>query len=253
VRDIRLILQYDGTDFCGYELQPGKRTIRGEIEKALEKIYKKPVKFYAASRTDSGVHALGNVVSFKVKTAMPAGKIPVALNSVLPEDIRVIKAEAKAARFNARFSAKSKEYEYLIFNGQVMPPHLRTITWQVKSKLNLASMKKAAKYLVGRHDFSSFCASGGDDRNFVRIIHSLVVRHSSLVIWTGHKCRVMRLRVKGNGFLYKMVRNIVGTLVEVGLSRLKVNDVRKIIKGRDRRLAGRTAPAQGLCLLKVNY
>ena len=177
VLPIKLTLQYDGSGFAGYELQPGERTIRGEIARALQKIYRKQIKFSSSSRTDAGVHALGNVISFKAPASIPISRIPIAMNSVLPGDIRVVGAERKRAGFNARFDAKAKTYEYLIYNGEIMPPHLRKSAWQVKSKLNLEAMKKAAKYLVGKHDFSSFCASGGDDNNFVRIIHSLVISH----------------------------------------------------------------------------
>lgn len=257
MRNIKLTLQCDGTDFAGYELQPMKRTIRGEIEKALLKVFKTRIKINSSSRTDAGVHALGNVVSFKTKIAIPVDKIPAALNSILPEDIRVVKAEAKAeARgkgFNARFDAKSKEYQYLVFNGQVLPPHLRRITWQVKPELDLAAMKRAAKLLIGKHDFSSFCAAGGDDNDFVRTIYKLKVQKTKVKIWEGRAQEVIRFTVRGNGFLYKMVRNIVGTLVEVGLGRTSVKQFKNILEAKDRRLAGRTAPGQGLCLIAAHY
>jgi len=175
------------------------------------------------------------------------------LNSILPDDIRVLKAEEKKSSFNARFDAKSKEYEYLIYNGGILPPLLRKLVWHVKPKLNLLAMRKAARHLIGKHDFSSFCASGGDDRDFIRIIHSLGIKHSALGIWDNQKVKVIRIKVKGNGFLYKMVRNMVGTLVDVGLGKMKAEDVRRILKAKDRRRAGRTAPARGLCLVKVNY
>ncbi|MDD5593313.1 MAG: tRNA pseudouridine(38-40) synthase TruA, partial [Candidatus Margulisbacteria bacterium] len=174
MRNLRLTLQYDGSGFSGYELQPGRRTVRGELEKALKKLYKSPLKFYSASRTDAGVHALGNVISFQPSFNIQTSRLSAAVNALLPDDIRVIKAEAVGRTFNARFNAKNKTYEYLLFNGQIMPPYLRKIAWQVKPKLDLPAMKKAAKYLVGKHDFSSFCAAGGDDTNFVRIIHQLV-------------------------------------------------------------------------------
>ncbi|MDD5383134.1 MAG: tRNA pseudouridine(38-40) synthase TruA [Candidatus Margulisbacteria bacterium] len=250
---VKLILQYDGTGFSGFELQPGERTIRGECAKALKKVYKRPIKFYSASRTDAGVHALGQVISFKAPASIPLSKLPVAINSVLPEDIRVIMAEKAGKGFNARFDSKAKTYEYLIFNGAITPPHLRKIAWQVKPKLDIAAMKKAAKIIVGKHDFSSFCAANSDDKNFVRIIHSFVIRNSSFIIWDGQKIKVISIIVKGNGFLYKMVRNIVGTLVEVGLGKRSPEGVKGILKAKDRTKAGRTAPAQGLCLIKVWY
>lgn len=253
MRNIKLSLEYDGTDFCGFELQPGKRTIRGELEKALKRIYKRPVKFYAASRTDAGVHAVGQVVSFKPPIDIPLKRLPAALNSVLPGDIRIRKAEETAKTFNARFNAKAKVYEYLIFNSVVMPPQLRKLAWHVKPELDLSAMRSAAKILVGKHDFSSFCASGGDDKDFVRKILKLDIRNSKLEIWQGHVLRILRFRVTGNGFLYKMVRNLMGTLVDVGLGRLKPIEVKRILEAKNRRLAGRTAPAYGLCLISVKY
>ena len=235
--NIKLTLQYDGTDFSGYELQTRKRTIRGEIEKSIAKIFKHKIKINGVSRTDSGVHALYQVVNFKTKTSIPLNNIVKALNSILPEDIRILDAQKVKPSFNARYAAKSKEYEYLIYNGDILPPHLRRFVWQVKPKLNLQAMRKEAKKLVGKHDFSAFCAAGGDDTDFVRIIHKLVIRRLSFVIWHGAKFKMISIRVEGNGFLYKMVRNMVGKLVEVGLGKT----------------SKRCAPPQGLCLVKVNF
>jgi len=253
VPNIKVAFQYVGTEYSGYELQPGNRTVRGEVEKALQKIYKKKVGVISSSRTDAGVHALQNVINFQVDPSIPTAKLPLALNACLPEDIRVLKAVTVAKSFNARFNAKSKEYEYLICNGEVMPPFLKDLAWQVKPKLDLSAMRKAARLLEGKHDFSSFCAAGGDDRDYIRTIHSFGIRHSAFGIWDSQKIKVIRIKVKGNGFLYKMVRNIVGTLVAVGLGKLKAEDVRRILEAKDRRLAGRTAPPQGLCLIKVNF
>jgi len=253
VRNIKLTLQYDGTNFYGFELQPNKRTIRREIEKALNKIFKTRIKIISSSRTDSGVHALALVCNFKTKSDLPASKISKALNGCLPKEIRAVKAEDKDKVFHARYDAKSKVYEYLIYNGKTLPPFIRNITWHVKPKLDLPSMRKAARILKGKHDFSSFCAARSDDKDFVRIIHSLGIRHSALGIWRGAKVRVISITVRGNGFLYKMVRNMVGTLVEVGLGRFDLADVKRILKGRNRKLAGRCAPAQGLCLVRINY
>jgi tRNA pseudouridine38-40 synthase len=253
VRNIKLILQYDGAGFSGYELQPGKKSIRGEIEKSLFKLFNKKIRITAASRTDAGVHALNNVINIKINHPIPAAKLVLALNSLLPEDIRVVKANEVSKNFNARFDVKSKTYEYLIYNGKNLNPIFRRFVWQVKPKLDLKAMRKAAKILVGKHDFSSFCASRGDDRNFVRTIHSFVIRHSSFMIWGGSKLKVISLRVTANGYLYKMVRNMVGTLAEVGLGRILPGEIEAILMANDRKLAGRTAPAAGLCLIKVNY
>jgi len=169
VRNIKLTLQYDGTNFSGYELQPGKRTIRSEIQKALFKLFKAHPKITNASRTDSGVHAVCQVVNFHIKSSIPTKRIAAALNSLLPEDIRVGEAQEKL-KFHARYDVKNKEYEYLIFNGQILSPIYNKFVWQVKPRLNLSAMRKAARILQGRHDFFSFCASRSDDKNFVRNI-----------------------------------------------------------------------------------
>ena len=265
--NVKLTLAYDGTGFFGYELQPGKRTIRGELEQALKQLYKTPVKLYSSSRTDAGVHALGNVISYTPPAQIDVSRLPEAINSLLPGDIRVVGSRVIGSRnppktprpqdpktlFNARFDAKSKTYEYLIFNGRIMPPAIRKVAWQVKPKLNLTAMKKAAKYLVGKHNFSSFCAAGSDDKDFVRTIRSFVIRNSSFVIWDSCKLSVVSCKLVGDGFLYKMVRNLVGTLVEVGLGQREPEAVKEILLARDRRRAGKTAPAHGLCLVQVDY
>jgi len=253
MRSVKLTIAFDGSGFAGYELQPGQRTIRAAIARALKKIYNRSLKFDSSSRTDASVHAAGLVISYQPPFAIPLNKLPLALNAQLPDDIRVIGARVQGPGFNARFDAKSKTYEYLIFNGHIMPPSIRKFAWQVKPELDLTAMKKAAKYLVGKHDFASFCAAGGDDDNYVRILHSLDIGHWKLVIWSGVKYPVIRIKVTGNGFLYKMVRNIVGTLVEVGLGRRQPGEIKAILQAKDRRRAGKTAPAQGLCLLKVTY
>ncbi|MDD4179431.1 MAG: tRNA pseudouridine(38-40) synthase TruA [Candidatus Margulisbacteria bacterium] len=253
MRNIKLTIQYDGTGFAGYELQPGKRTVRGEMEKALFKLFKKKIKLISSSRTDSGVHSVGSVVNFKLLNPIPTDNLQMALNSRLPEDVRVIGTRVKGQEFNARFGAKSKTYEYLIYNGPVMPVHLRNIAWHIKQQLDLSAMKKAARHLVGKHDFTSFCAAHGDDKDKVREIHQLVISHSSLVIWGETKVPLIRIRITGNGFLYKMVRNIVGTLVEVGRGTRDEAEVKTILNAKNRCLAGKTAPAHGLCLIKVCY
>lgn len=253
MRNIKLTLQYDGTPFSGLELQPGKKTVRGELEKALHKLFKTHIKTISASRTDSGVHALAQVVGFRLENKIPAFKLVAALNSCLPEGIRILIAEEVGEDFHARYNAKSKEYEYLIYNDEILPPFLINLAWQVKFKLDIEIMRKAAKILKGKHDFSSFCAAHSDDKNFVRTMYSMTLRRRKIKIWNGHDVPVLSFKVKGDGFLYKMVRNLAGTLVEVGMGKISLTDVRKILQGKDRKLAGRTAPAQGLCLVRVNY
>jgi len=251
--NVKLIISYEGSGFCGFELQPAQRSIRGEIEKALLTIFKQKISIISSSRTDSGVHALQNVVNFRIKTNIPFNKIKPALNSLLPKEIRVIKVESKPKSFNARYDAKKKTYEYLIYNGDEVPPQILGKVWHVRQKLDLKAMRQAAKYLVGKHDFSSFCAARSDDKNKVRTLHKLVISNSPLVIFGNNQISVISNQLVGNGFLYKMVRNIVGTLVEVGLGKRKPSDIKQILKAKDRKKAGRCAPAPGLCLLKVSY
>ncbi len=265
MRNIKLTLQYDGTAFLGLELQPGKKTIRGELERALKKLFKTAIKITSVSRTDSGVHALCQVVNFHLDHPIKAPKLLLALNSRLPETIRVISVEEVSENFNARYAAKSKEYEYLIFNGDVLSPFYQAYAWHVKPKLDLPSMRKAARVLKGKHNFASFCArlprcakhcgqaSRSDDKDFVRTLYKVSIRKRKVQIWDSCKLSVVSCKFIGNGFLYKMVRNMVGTLVEVGLGRRSVVDFRKVLRAKDRKKAGRTAPAQGLCLLNVNY
>ncbi|MFA6431216.1 MAG: tRNA pseudouridine(38-40) synthase TruA [Candidatus Margulisiibacteriota bacterium] len=244
--NIKLTLQYDGTGFYGYELQPGRRTVRGEIEKALFKLYKKKFKLVSASRTDSKVHALCQTVNFKAPGNIPASNLPRAINTKLPDDIRVIGAWVVGAKFNARFDSKSKTYEYSVYNEEFMPPLIRNFAWNIRLKLDIARMKRAARHLIGKHDFTSFCAVGGDDKDFVRKIMKIEIAR-------GGKSNLVSIKVTGDGFLYKMVRIIVGTLVEVGMGKRKPETMKAVLEGKDRKLAGRTAPPQGLCLTKIIY
>ncbi|MDI6731073.1 MAG: tRNA pseudouridine(38-40) synthase TruA [Candidatus Margulisbacteria bacterium] len=250
--NIKLTIQYDGTDYCGFERQKNGPSIQAAVEKALQKIFKTPTRIIGASRTDAGVHACCQVVSFKTKSPIPVRRIPQALNGILPPAIRVMAASLVGPKYNPRFAAKSKTYEYLIYNGEVLNPLFNRFVWHIRPRLNIAAMKKAAKYLVGKHDFSSFCASHSNNKDPIRVLHQLVISHSSVVIWDSCQLSVVSCKLKGNGFLYKMVRNIVGTLVEVGMGKRKPQDVKAIIDAKDRKKAGRTAPAQGLCLVKVN-
>ncbi len=252
MRDIKLTISYEGSDFSGYELQPGKQTVRAELEKAIYKLFKVK-KTISASRTDSGVHALAQVVGFKLDSSIPTDKIASALNTLLSPGIRIFKAQEEAPDWHARYDAKSKEYEYLIYNGDILPPQYEKLAWHVRPKLDLEAMKQAIKPIKGKHDFKSFCAARSDDKDFVRIMYSVSLRKRKIKIWSGDEVALLSFRIKGNGFLYKMVRNIVGTLVEVGLGRKKATDIKRIIEAQDRKAAGRTAPAHGLCLLKVNY
>lgn len=223
------------------------------MELALKKIFGKKINVAAVSRTDSGVHALCNVAGFTVKSNIPVSRIPQALNSVLPKEIRVIKVEEKPKNYKIRYSAKSKEYEYLLCNKKILNPLYIDYVWHIRKRLNIQAMKKAAKLLMGRHDFSSFCHDKPAGKDCVRKIYRISVRKRKLVLWEGAGMEVISLKFKGNGFLHKMIRNLVGTLVEIGLGKSDPAAIKQILDAKDRKAAGRTAPPQGLCLVKINY
>jgi tRNA pseudouridine38-40 synthase len=193
------------------------------------------------------------VVCFKTQSSIPLKRIPLALNGRLPASIRVVSAALVGPKFNPRFAARSKTYEYLVYNGKILNPLCAPFVWHIRQPLNITAMQSAAKYLVGKHDFSSFRAAHSKNSNFVRILHQFVIRYSSLVIWPSCKLEVLSFKVTGNGFLYKMVRNLVGTLVEVGLGRTTPEAIKKILKAKNRKFAGRTAPAHALCLTRIHY
>ncbi|AOT71201.1 tRNA pseudouridine(38-40) synthase TruA [Geosporobacter ferrireducens] len=244
MRNIKLLIEYDGTNFCGWQRQNNGRTIQEEIEKALEKVLKRPVKIHGSGRTDTGVHALGQVASFKANITVPMDKIPLALNSLLPEDISVKGASEVEEDFHARYSAKGKKYIYQIYNGPLRSPLLRNYAYFVAHPLDLNRMQEAAQYFLGSHDFKGFMASGSCVQDTVRTLYKLdVYFHENLI----------KIEVEGNGFLYNMVRIISGTLVEVGKEKILPTEMQKIIASGIRESAGPTAPAQGLYLAEVFY
>ena len=238
------VLSYDGTAYHGFQFQKNALTIQDILEKNLEKLYRERIRVVPAGRTDSGVHARGQVVNFFAPGIIPPAKIPMALNSILPRDIVVLKAEEASDCFDARRSARSKIYLYTIDNGYYPDVFLRNYAWHIYEPLDTDAMQLAASCLTGKHDFKAFQASGGSVESTERTIFSLSVeRNDNIVV----------LRFQGDGFLYKMVRNITGTLVEVGLHKRSPQEVYEILKSKDRRKAGMTAPSRGLCLEKVLY
>jgi tRNA pseudouridine38-40 synthase len=244
MRNIKLTIEYDGTGYHGWQVQPNVRTIQGVLEGKLEQITGERVRLIASSRTDAGVHALGQVANFKTHSSLDARSFLRALNSLLPEDIRVKEVEGVDESFHARFRAKGKIYEYRIFNGELPTPFYRHFSWFVPGKLDLTRMREAAMKLVGRHDFSSFCSSGSDHATPIREIYGIKVerRGELIVIW-----------IEANAFLKQMIRNIVGTLVDVGKRKLTPSQFGRIFEARDRRRASIAAPARGLFLVRVNY
>ena len=244
IRNIKLTIEYDGTGYHGWQVQADVRTIQGIIEGKLSQITGEQVRLIASSRTDTGVHALGQVANFKTHSFLDAQSFLKALNSLLPEDIRVKDVEEVDETFHARFSAKGKIYEYRILHGGAPSPFLRHFSWFVPGRLDLGRMRKAAMKLVGRHDYSSFCTAGSMHTTPIRDIYEVTVgRREGLVV----------IRIEANAFLRQMVRNIVGTLVEVGRGRMTPSQFGDILEARDRRKAGIAAPAQGLFLVRVNY
>jgi tRNA pseudouridine38-40 synthase len=244
----RLTVAYDGSGYAGWQVQKVGLGVQEKVESALERLFGVPHRIHSSSRTDAGVHALGMVAHVDIEQArfrMPVRKLALAINANLPDDIRVVSAVRAAGAFHARFWATGKEYRYTVWNDRAMNPLLRRQAWHVPTPLNVAAMRTAGAALVGRHDFRSFAAN----RNYPEVN---TVRHLSL-------CAVRRqgplitFRLRADGFLYKMCRGIVGTLVQVGQGKLVEQDVAAIVDQRDRRAAGMTAPAHGLVLWKVFY
>lgn len=241
---VRLIVAYDGTNYHGWQLQNNGITIESELNRCLSELLREPIAVIGASRTDAGVHALGNVAVFDTVNRMPAEKISYALNARLPEDIRVQRSEEVAPDWHPRHVESRKTYEYRIYRGEFPMPVKRLYSLFTYHKLDVARMQEAAGYLEGAHDFKSFCQVGAQVESTVRTIYRVEVREeaSDIVI-----------RVCGNGFLYNMVRIIVGTLLEVGQGKRAPEDMRSILEARNRQAAGPTAPAHGLLLYKYEF
>jgi len=242
---MKCIIAYDGTDFSGYQVQPNARTVQGELERVLQRIHKgEAIRVAASGRTDAGVHAKGQVIHFDSPLQIPGENWVKALNALLPDDIHVLHAEPVAKDFHARFNSKRKEYRYRILQTPERDLFRRHYAYHVPVPLNVEAMREAAKHLIGKHDFTSFCASGTSVLDKVRTIYQLDVEPEAdeLVI-----------RVIGNGFLYQMVRIITGTLIEVGKGKLKPSDVIDLLEAKDRSKVPETAPPQGLYLWRVDY
>lgn len=244
MKRIKLTIAYDGTNYCGWQVQPNGITIEEVLNKALSKMLEEEIVIIGASRTDSGVHALGNVAVFDTNTTIPAEKIGLALNQRLPDDIVITKSEEVASDFHPRYCDCSKTYEYHIINTRIPIPTKRLTNYFVSYVLDVDKMRQAASYLVGEHDFVSFCNVRTDVENTVRTITALDI------LTNGNEITV---RITGNGFLYNMVRIIVGTLIRVGRGFYEPEKVKKILEAKDRKAAGVTAPAHGLMLMEINY
>jgi tRNA pseudouridine38-40 synthase len=240
----RATIEYDGTDLYGFQYQHEFRTVQGELEKALLKMTGSPVKVAGAGRTDTGVHATGQVITFTAETRIPYSQLSIALNSFLPRDISVTEAQNAPENFHARFSAVSRTYIYAILNRRNRSAYRDRYMWHIPATLDLDAMRKAAQYLHGETDYRAWATSLEEAGRTVRCIQQCSVRkHGECIL----------IKVKANAFLRGMVRTIVGTLVQVGAEKRPPHDIQKITESRDRRLAGPSAPARGLCLVRVGY
>ena len=245
MRNIKLVIEYDGKEFNGWQKQPNKLNIQGEIEKAIERITGEEVDLTASGRTDAGVHAIGQVANFKTNSNLPIQKIPIALNANLKKSIIIKSAEEVEERFHSRLNCKKKTYRYIINNSKYGTAIYRNLETHIPIKLDIQKMQEAVKYFKGEHDFKAFKASGTSSKSSVRTIYK------AEVIDAGNE-RIY-IELTGNGFLYNMVRIISGTLVEVGLGKLEPKEIEKILELKNRENAGKTLPPQGLYLVKVEY
>ncbi|MEQ1762954.1 MAG: tRNA pseudouridine(38-40) synthase TruA [Pyrinomonadaceae bacterium] len=248
--NFKLLIQYDGTDFHGWQVQENDRTIQGEIERIIGMLEGRHVGVNGSGRTDAGVHAEGQVANVHIEKLFTPEKLRSAINGNLWRDIRVMNVEQAPDDFHARFSAKSKTYVYRVVNAPVMSPFLRRFAAFESKPLNLAAMIEASRYFLGEHDWTAFSSAQGDSENKVRNVTDFDISST----WDARSSsNVIEFRVSANGFLRYMVRSLVGTLIEVGRGEMDSDTIQTAIITGDRNLAGKTAPAQGLTLLKVDY
>lgn len=244
MRNIKLTIEYDGKDFNGWQKQPNHLNIQGEIEKAIKNVTGEEVELIGSGRTDAGVHAFEQVANFKTNTELPIEKMATAINSQLKHTIRILKAEEVDLNFHSRYNCHKKTYAYIIDNSDQGTAIYRNFTYHISQPLDIKMMQKAADYLIGEHDFSSFKSSGTSSKNSVRTIYKAqILKEQQRVI----------IMITGNGFLYNMVRIIAGTLVEVGLKHFPPEEMKNILDAKDRQKAGKTLPPTGLFLMNVEY
>lgn len=244
--NIKVTIEYDGTKFSGWQIQPNTRTVQGELSRAIKEIYGEAITIYGSGRTDSGVHAIGQVASFKIPfLKMPIEKCHYALNNHLPRDMRVTKAEIVEEDFNARASAKWREYLYIIMNGDIYSPFFDKYSWFYrKNIIDVNKINSYTKVILGEHDFTSFCSSSDENETKFRYIEkAYAIRKKEAIYFV----------IRGNAFLHNMVRIIVGTFVEAQNKSLTESDIKKILDSKDRRNALVTAPPQGLYFRRVIY
>lgn len=242
--NIKLIIEYEGTEYGGWQSQINAPTVQDALLEAIRKVTGGPVKLYGSGRTDSGVHALGQVANFQTEAAIPAERYACALNTMLPPDIRVRSSYPVPDRFHAQFSAVGKHYRYTIYNDRHGTALYRRVSWHVGWKLDRQAMIEAAACFLGTHDFSAFQSTGGVERETVKTVNRSEITCDGPFLYYD---------VAADGFLYNMVRIMTGTLAKVGQGKLKPEDIPAILESQDRDRAGYTAPAHGLCLMEVYY
>ena len=244
MKRVKMVVAYDGTNYCGWQVQPNGITVEEVLNRSLSNLLGEKIEVMGASRTDSGVHSLGNVAVFDTNTRMPADKIAFALNQRLPEDIVVQGSCEVPSDWHPRYQESTKTYEYRILNRTFRMPTRRLDTYFYHYPLDVEQMSEAASYLVGTHDFASFCAANAQVKSTVRTIYSCTAQKENDII---------TIRVTGNGFLYNMVRIIAGTLIEVGAGKRRPVEIKDILAAENRDAAGPTAPAQGLTMMGIEY
>ena len=246
----KLLIQYDGTDFHGWQVQENARTIQGELERVIGTLEDAPVKVVGSGRTDAGVHAEGQVANVRVQRPFTPDKLRSAINGNLWRDIRIMKAERAADEFHARFSAKNKTYVYRIVNAPIMSPFWRRFAHHEPRPLNIAKMIEASRLLLGEHDWTAFASAQSDGESRIRTVTDCTIESR----WDARAdASLIEFSISANGFLRYMVRSIMGTILEVGRGEKDSDTIHTAIVGGDRNLAGKTAPAQGLTLLRVMY
>jgi len=252
LRNIQLIVAYDGTGFHGWQRQPSTPTVQACLEEAIAGIIGEPVKLFGSGRTDAGVHALGQVANFTSSCRIPLSNLLKAVNNVLPPEVRVRQACEVPLSFHARYDVRSKIYRYRILQSNICSPFLWRFVWHCPYALDCQRMAAAAHTFVGTHDFTSFAASGDAEDEMPSQSSMIRKVFSSRIVWNP-RIRILSYEIRGSGFLHHMVRNLAGTLAGVGRGKLQAEDTLRILQARDRSLAGPTAPAQGLCLMRVEY
>lgn len=243
-RNIKIIVEYDGTNYYGWQIQPEVPTIQSELKKAIFNITKEDVAVIGSGRTDTGVHAKNQVAHFHTESSIRAEVFAKAINSQLPDDIVVKRSELVDLDFHAQYQAKAKAYSYTIFTNEYRPALNRNYVYWMRRSLDISLMREAASYLIGTHDFSSFEAAKSPRKSSIRTINKVDIQKENCYITT---------LLEANGFLYKMVRNIMGTLIEVGYKKYSPTKINEILKAKNRDFAGVTAPSHGLCLEYVLY